>query len=165
MVRRRSQATPVERRSARWPTARAASRRDDADALGALAEDRLAGEQLVVVVEPGVDGVDDRPSTSSSQPSGRSAAVPPGRMKLWFIRSPVVFSKNPNTISRSRKPKIIMVVEPRSMPLVANHMRCDDIRWSSARSMRIQVARGRELDPEKLSMASEKTSSLVSGER
>ncbi len=50
--------------------------------------------------------------TSSSHPSGRSAAVPPGRMKLWFMRRPVVFSKKPRTISRSRKPKIIMVVEP-----------------------------------------------------
>ena len=42
--------------------------------------------------------------TSSSHPSGRSAAVPPGRMKLWFIRSPVVFSKKARIISRSRKP-------------------------------------------------------------
>ena len=54
--------------------------RDDADALGALAEDRLAGEQLVVLVDAGQDRVEDRPSTSSSQPSGRSAATPPGRM-------------------------------------------------------------------------------------
>ena len=29
-------------------------------------------------------------STSACQPSGRSAATPPGRMKLWFIRSPVM---------------------------------------------------------------------------
>ena len=42
--------------------------------------------------------------TSSSHPSGRSAATPPGRMKLWFIRSPVAFSKKARTISRSRKP-------------------------------------------------------------
>ena len=42
--------------------------------------------------------------TSSSHPSGRSAAVPPGRMKLWFIRRPVVFSKKARIISRSRKP-------------------------------------------------------------
>ena len=30
--------------------------------------------------------------------------MPPGRMKLWFIRSPVVFSKKARTISRSRNP-------------------------------------------------------------
>ena len=43
-------------------------------------------------------------SASSCQPSGRSAAEPPTRKKLWFIRRPVTFSKNPNTSSRSRQP-------------------------------------------------------------
>ena len=42
--------------------------------------------------------------TSSRQPAGRSAATPPGRMKLWFIRRPVTFWKKRRTISRSRQP-------------------------------------------------------------
>ena len=74
--------------------------------------------------------------------------MPPGRMKLWFIRSPVVFSKNPSTSSRSRNPKIIMVVDPRSMPLVAIHMRCDEIRLSSDKQHADPHGPGRELDPE-----------------
>ncbi len=86
-------------------------------------------------------------------------------MKLWFIRSPVVFSKKPNTISRSRKPKIIMVVDPTSMPLVANHMRCDETRCSSDKSMRIHIARGGSSTPRSFSVASENTSSLLSGDR
>jgi hypothetical protein len=86
-------------------------------------------------------------------------------MKLWFMRRPVVFSKNPRTSSRSRKPKIIMVVDPRSMPLVASHMRCDDTRWSSHSSMRIHTARGGSSMPSSFSVASENTSSLWSGER
>jgi len=45
-----------------------------------------------------------RNSTSSSHPSGKSAATPPGRMKLWFMRSPVTFSKKLTHNSRSRKP-------------------------------------------------------------
>ena len=91
--------------------------------------------------------------------------MPPGRMKLWFIRRPVVFSKKPSTSSRSRKPKIIMVVDPRSMPLVASHMRCDDTRWSSDKSMRIQTARGGSSMPRSFSVARENTSSLLSGDR
>ncbi len=91
--------------------------------------------------------------------------MPPGRMKLWFIRRPVVFSKNPSTSSRSRKPKIIIVVDPTSMPLVASHMRCDDIRWSSDSSIRIHTARGGSSMPSSFSVASEKTSSLLSGDR
>ena len=86
-------------------------------------------------------------------------------MKLWFMRRPVVFSKKPSTSSRSRKPKIIMVVDPRSMPLVASHMRCDDIRWSSDSSMRIHTARGGSSMPSSFSVAREKTSSLLSGDR
>ena len=104
MERRRSQGTPVERRIG--PVSREGEGllgRQVADALGTLAEDRLAGEQFVVLVSAGQDGVADDGDVVS-HPSGRSAAVPPGRMKLWFIRSPVVFSKKARIISRSRKP-------------------------------------------------------------
>ena len=51
------------------------------------------------------------------------------------------------------------------MPLVAIHMRCDDTRLSSDMSMRIQTARGGSSTPSSASVASEKTSSLWSGER
>ena len=51
------------------------------------------------------------------------------------------------------------------MPLVAIHIRCDDTRLSSAMSMRIQMARGGSSTSSRASVASEKTSSLCSGER
>ena len=91
--------------------------------------------------------------------------MPPGRMKLWFIRSPVVFSKNARMSSRSLKPKIIIVVEPTSIPLVASHIRCDDIRCSSESSILIHVALGGSSMPSNSSTAIEKTSSLLSGDR
>ena len=58
-----------------------------------------------------------------------------------------------------------MEVEPRSIPLVAIHIRWDDTRFSSAISMRIQMARGGTSTSSSASVASEKTSSLWSGER
>ena len=51
------------------------------------------------------------------------------------------------------------------MPLVAIHMRWDDTRCSSAMSMRIHTARGGSSTPKSCSVAMEKTSSLVRGER
>ena len=81
-------------------------------------------------------------STPSRQPSGRSAATPPGRMKLWFIRSPVIISSSRSVSSRSRQPNSIIDTAPRSRPLVARNSRCDDIRFSSQSSMRIHCARG-----------------------
>ena len=87
--------------------------------------------------------------TSSSQPSGRSAAVPPGRMKLLFILQPArLLEERRATSSRSRNPKIIIVVEPTSMPFVASHIRCDDIRCNSDRSIRIHDRPRRQLDAE-----------------
>ncbi len=51
------------------------------------------------------------------------------------------------------------------MPLVAIQMRCDDIRLSSAMSMRIHTARGGSSTPSNISVASENTSSLAIGDR
>ena len=51
------------------------------------------------------------------------------------------------------------------MPLVAIHMRCDDTRCNSAMSMRIHTARGGSSTSSSASVAMEKTSSLVSGDR
>ena len=58
-----------------------------------------------------------------------------------------------------------MEVEPRSPPLVATHSRCDDTRFSSTISIRIQVARGGISTSRRASVANEKTNSLWSGER
>ena len=51
------------------------------------------------------------------------------------------------------------------MPLVAIHMRWDDIRLSSASSIRIQSARAGISMPSSASTASDRTSSLWSGDR
>ena len=58
-----------------------------------------------------------------------------------------------------------MEVDPRSIPLVAIHMRWEETRCSSESSMRIQTARGGSSTPSRASVAMEKTSSLVSGDR
>ena len=58
-----------------------------------------------------------------------------------------------------------MEVEPRSMPLVAIHIRWDDTRFSSTMSMRIHTARGGISTSSSASVAREKTSSLCSGAR
>ncbi len=52
-----------------------------------------------------------------------------------------------------------------SMPLVANHIRCDETRLSSTSSIRIQSARAGISTPSSASTASDSTSSLWSGER
>ena len=104
MVRRRSQATPVDRRSG--PVSDRA-RASSADRLPMPSERwRKTGWPVSSSSYSSRRGrtVSQMTETSSSHPSGRSAAVPPGRMKLWFIRRPVVFSKKARTISRSRKP-------------------------------------------------------------
>ena len=51
------------------------------------------------------------------------------------------------------------------MPLVAIHITCEEMRLSSVMSIRIQVARGGISMPSNSSTASEKTSSLCSGDR
>ena len=56
---------------------------------------------------------------SSRAPGGRSWATPPGRMNAWFMRSPVISSNMSSTSSRSRKPIVITVSAPISMPPVA----------------------------------------------
>ena len=103
-------------------------------------------------------------SRSSRQPSGRSAATPPGRMKLWFIRRPVTISRKRRTSSRSRQPYSIIDTAPRSMPLVAMNSMCDDRRFISHMSMRIHCARSGTSMPSSFSVASENTSSLNSGD-
>ena len=58
-----------------------------------------------------------------------------------------------------------MEVDPRSMPLVAIHMRWEEIRLSSTRSMRIQSDRGGISTPEQGLDGQGQTSSLCSGAR
>ena len=81
-----------------------------------------------------------KPRISSSAPGGRSCATPPGRMKPWFIRSPVISSKRSSTSSRSRKPMVMTVSAPISMPPVAMHTRCEEIRLSSMSRTRMTEA-------------------------
>ena len=77
---------------------------------------------------------------SSSAPGGRSWATPPGRMNAWFIRRPVISSNRSSTSSRSRKPIVITVSAPISMPPVAIATRWEEIRLSSIRSTRMTWA-------------------------
>ena len=76
-----------------------------------------------------------------SAPSGRSWTTPPGRMNAWFIRSPVRNSSRCRTSSRSRKPLVMPVSAPSSMPPVARATRCEPIRLISMRSTRMTWAR------------------------
>ena len=73
--------------------------------------------------------------------SGRSAASPPGRMKAWFIRNPVMVSKIDSTSSRSRKPKNMADIDPSSMPPVASATRWLEIRLSSINITLMTLAR------------------------
>ncbi len=77
----------------------------------------------------------------SIEPSGSSWATPPGRMKAMFIRSPVRNSIRCRASSRSRKPAVMAVNAPSSMPPVASATRCEEIRVSSISSTRITCAR------------------------
>ena len=81
-----------------------------------------------------------KPRISSRAPGGRSWATPPGRMNAWFIRRPVISSNRSSTSSRSRKPMVITVSAPISMPPVAMQTRCEEIRLSSMSRTRITLA-------------------------
>ena len=74
-------------------------------------------------------------------PGGRSWATPPGRMNAWFMRRPVIISKMARMRSRSRKPTVITVVAPISMPPVARATRWEVIRLSSMSRTRMTLAR------------------------
>ena len=77
----------------------------------------------------------------SSAPGGTSCATPPGRTNAWFIRRPVISSRISSALSRSRKPSVIIVVEPSSMPPVARATAWLPIRLSSMVSTRSTLAR------------------------
>ena len=57
------------------------------------------------------------------------------------MRSPVMNSKRSSVSSRSRKPAVIMVSAPISMPPVARHTRWLEIRLSSIIRTRMTLAR------------------------
>ena len=61
-------------------------------------------------------------------------------MYAWFIRRPVISSNASSTFSRSRKPIVITVSAPISMPPVAMQTRCEEIRLSSIISTRMTLA-------------------------
>ncbi len=58
-----------------------------------------------------------------------------------FIRRPVMFSMTERIRSRSRKPIVMIVVAPISMPPVPRQMRWLEMRVSSIISTRIALAR------------------------
>ena len=74
---------------------------------------------------------------------------------MWFMRSPVVFSKKARISSRSRNPYIIIDNAPMSIPLVAMATKWEDTRLSSVISTRIALARGGISTPSNFSTASE----------
>ena len=97
--------------------------------------------------------------------AGRSCATPPGRMNAMFIRSPVRNSIRCRASSRSRKPAVIPVSAPSSMPPVAMATRCEEIRVSSISSTRITWARTGTSMPSSFSTAMQYAASLNDGER
>ena len=72
-------------------------------------------------------------------------------MYAWFIRSPVISSKTSRQRSRARKPLVIAVSAPSSMPPVASHTQCEESRLISIISTRISCARGGASTPSSLS--------------
>ena len=101
----------------------------------------------------------------STVPGGRSWATPPGRTYAWFIRSPVIASRMSRIISRSRKPLVIAVNAPSSMPPVASATRWLLIRLSSMTSTRITFARSGTSMPSSFSTARQYAVSLKIGDR
>ena len=104
MPRRMSQSTPVERSTA--PVAARAMASVGVITPTPCSRSRQIGWPVISVSYSSRRGgiSSSSRSTSSRQPGGRSAATPPTRMKLWFIRRPVTFWKNRSTSSRSRQP-------------------------------------------------------------
>ena len=100
-------------------------------------------------------------------PGGRSWATPPGRMNALFMRRPVTISKIDRIRSRSRKPTVMTVVAPISMPPVARATRWEVIRLSSIMSTRMTLARSGiwSVMPSSFSTARQKTASLKNGVR
>ena len=62
-------------------------------------------------------------------------------MYAWFMRRPVTISKMSSTSSRSRKPNVMAVSAPSSMPPVAIATRWEETRLSSIIITRMTCAR------------------------
>ena len=76
------------------------------------------------------------------------------------MRDPVTISNRSRIWSRSRKAYQNIEIAPSSSAPVPRNTRCEWIRFSSASSVRIQVAFGGTSMPRSFSAASTKTSSL-----
>ena len=81
------------------------------------------------------------------------------------MRTPVTSSKRSSTASRSRKQYQRSEIAPSSSAPVPSQMRCEWMRESSERSVRIQVAFGGGSTPRSFSIARTKASSLIWNER
>ena len=91
----------------------------------------MALQQVVELAEPLAHSGMMLADLVDARRGGRSCATPPGRMYAWFIRRPVISSKSARIRSRSRKPTVMTVVAPISMPPVASTTRWEVIRLSS----------------------------------
>ena len=76
------------------------------------------------------------------------------------MRTPVTISKRSRIRSRSRKQYQNIEIAPSSSAAVPSQTRCEWIRFSSQRSVRIQVAFGGTSSASSFSIASTNTSSL-----
>ena len=88
-------------------------------------------------------------------------------MNAWFIRRPVMSSSSFRTRSRSRKPTVITVRAPISMPPVASATMCELTRFSSISSTRITWTRSGIWSsmPSSLSIPRQYAASWYSGDR
>ena len=62
-------------------------------------------------------------------------------MYSWFMRRPVMRSKMRRISSRARKPIVMIVVAPISLPVEPMATRCEAMRHSSIMRMRMREAR------------------------
>ncbi len=81
------------------------------------------------------------------------------------MRAPQTISNRSRICSRSRKQYQNIEIAPSSSAAVPSQTRCEWIRFSSQRHVRIQAAFGGVSRPSSFSIASTKTSSLAWNER
>ena len=138
-----------------------------ADVDGAALEDRVLVEEQLELAESLAhrrDRVADLVDRTGRQVLARRRR---GGCSALFIRRPVTISKIGRMRSRSRKPTVMTVVAPISMPPVPRATRWEVIRVSSIISTRITLARSGiwSVMPSSFSTARQKTASLNNGVR
>ena len=89
-----------------------------------------------------------------------SSARPPAWKYRVCMRAPVTISDRSRICSRSRKQYQNIEIAPSSSAEVPSQIRCEWIRFSSQRSVRMYAAFGGISSPSSFSIASTNTSSL-----